>query len=100
YTGLELPIDNQPFNVSLIFHAKTAVARVAITGSGINTVRTSTDGAAVSRFWAFQFVNDMSANLPVQTLPTNPLPQRHIGLYVPHPAYFYMHYGTPIRTLD
>jgi PKD repeat protein len=100
YTGRELPIDNQPFNVSLIFHAKTATARVVVSSLGCNLTRTGTDGGAVSRMWVFKFADAMASRYPVITPPTDPSQQRRIGIYVTHPWYLYAHHGTPVRLLS
>lgn len=100
YTGLEIPVDHEPFNVGLIFHPKTSVVQVGVTGMGVNTVRTENDGAAVSQMWVFKFVEPMHDRFPAHTLPDPPHKQRRIGIYMTHPAYFYMHYGAPIRLLE
>jgi hypothetical protein len=99
YTGRELPIDNQPFLVSLIFHAKSTVARIAVTSTGCNEPRTSTDGGAVANMWVFRMVDPMGEGAPQMTPPTNPAEERRIGIYMTHPWYLYAHYGTPVRTL-
>lgn len=99
YTGRELAVDNQPFNISKIFHAKTATTRVAVTSTGCNLVRTSTDGGAVSRMWVFKFVDAMESRPPTLNLPADPAEQRRIGIYMTHPWYLYAHYGTPARLL-
>jgi hypothetical protein len=99
YTGRELPIDNQPFNISMVFHAKTTKARVVVSSLGCTLQRKSTDGGAVSRMWVFKFVDTMESRLPTLNLPGNPAEQRRIGIYMPHPWYFYAHYGTPVRQL-
>ncbi len=100
YTGRELPIDHQPFNISMIFHAKTTSTRVVVSSLGCNLNRSGTDGGAVSQMWIFKFVDVMSNSFPVVTLPTNPDQERHIGIYMTHPWYFYAHYGTPVRLLS
>lgn len=99
YTGLEQPVTNQPYNVSLIFHPKTVKVQVGVTSMGVNTVRTASDGGAVSRMWVMRFVSDMADGFPVHTEPQDPTRRRHIGIYMTHPLYFYLHYGTPIRVL-
>jgi PKD repeat protein len=99
YTGRELPIDNQPFNISMVFHAKTATARVVVSSLGCNLTRSGTDGGAVSRMWVFRFVDEMSARYPAMVLPGDPGSQRRVGVYMTHPWYFYAHHGTPVRTL-
>lgn len=100
YTGRELPVDNQPFNISMIFHAKTAKARVVVSSLGCNLQRTSTDGGAVSRMWVFQFTDSMESRMPSLTPPNDPAEERRIGLHVTHPWYFYAHCGTPPRLLS
>ncbi len=99
YTGLEQPVDHQPYNVSFLFHAKTAQVQVGVSALGTNTLRTSTDGGAVAQFWVFEFTDAFADRFPAQTLPDDPAERRRIGIYMPHPAYFYMHYGTPVRLL-
>ena len=99
YTGRELPITNQPFNIPMLFHAKTATVRVVVSTTGYNVTRTSTDGGAVSRMWAFKFVDTMPARYPAMSPPVDPAQGRRIGLYVTHPWYLYAHHGTPVRTL-
>ena len=100
YTGRELPIDNQPFNIPLIFHPKCASARVVVSSLGCNLTRTSSDGGAVSRMWVFRFVDAMASRMPVFMPPADPDQERRIGVYVTHPWYFYAHYGTPVRLLS
>ncbi len=99
YTGRELPVDNQPFNISLIFHAKSTVTRIVVSSLGCNLTRTSTDGGAVSRMWVFKFVNEMTDRLPAHALPADPDEQRRIGIYLTHPWYLYAHNGTPVTTV-
>ncbi len=99
YTGREWPIDNQPFNTGLIFHAKSDVTRVVVSSLGANLNRSSTDGGAVSQMWVFAFVDDMNARMPALELPSEPSEQRRIGVHYTHPWYLYMHNGTPVRTL-
>jgi hypothetical protein len=100
YTGRELPIDNQCLNISMIFHAKTAKARVVVSSLGCNLQRKSTDGGAVSRMWVFKLVSAMESRLPVLNLPNVVSERRRIGVYVTHPWYLYAHHGTPVRLLS
>lgn len=100
YTGRELPIDNKPFNSTLIFHAKTATARVVVSSTGCTLNRSATDGGAVSRMWLFEFVDSMTDRYPQPVLPADPAQRRRIGIYMTHPWYFYAHYGTPVRLLS
>jgi len=100
YTGRELPIDHQPFNISLIFHAKSTVTRIVVSSLGCNLNRSSTDGGAVSQMWVFAFVDAMSDRYPAHTLPASADEQRRIGIYMTHPWYLYAHNGTPVRTLS
>ena len=99
YTGRELAIDNQPYNIGMIFHPKTATVRVVVSSLGCNVTRTSNDGGAVSGMWVFRLVGDMSAGYPALVPPANPADERRIGIYMTHPWYFYAHYGTPVRLL-
>ncbi|MHC4442847.1 MAG: hypothetical protein ACYTA5_09650 [Planctomycetota bacterium] len=100
YTGREIPVDNQPFNISMIFHPKQTSVRVIVSSLGCNLNRSSTDGGAVSQMWVFKFVDAMSDRFPVLDLPNNPDQRRRIGIYMTHPWYFYGHYGTPARLLQ
>ncbi len=100
YTGRELPLDNQPFNISMVFYAKTASTRVVVSSLGCNQYRGPNDGGAVSRMWVFRQVNAVSDSFPTLALPENPAERRHIGIHVTHPWYLYAHYGTPVRLLS
>ncbi len=100
YTGRELPLDNRPFNISMVFHAKTTKARVVVSSLGCNLQRKTTDGGAASRMWVFKFTDAMESRLPPLNLPSDPGEQRRLGLYMTHPWYLYAHHGTPVRTLS
>jgi hypothetical protein len=100
YTGRELPTDNLPFNISMIFHPKTTMVRVVVSSLGCNVSRTANDGGAVSRMWVFRFVDPMATDYPALTPPADRGEERRIGLYVTHPWYFYAHHGTPVRLLS
>ncbi len=100
YTGRELPIDHQPYNVNMLWYPKTTTTRVVVSSLGCNVSRTSSDGGAVSRMWVFQLSDAIGDRLPVHTLPEDPAQQRRIGIYMTHPWFFYAHYGTPCRLLS
>lgn len=100
YTGRELPIDDLPFLTSLIFHPKTAVARVVVSALGATLTRTSFDGGAVSQFWVFEMLDAMPDRNPVIAEPTVPAERRLLGMHMTHPWYFYAHYGEPVRLLS
>jgi len=100
YTGREIPVTNQPFNISMIFHAKTAKTRVVVSSLGCNVSRGPNDGGAVSRMWVFAYSQPVSGTFPPIELPESSSEQRHIGIHVTHPWYFYAHYGTPVRLLS
>jgi len=76
--GRELPVDDQPFNIPLIFHPKTIITRVVVSSTGCNLTRTSSDGGAVSRMWVFKFIDAMIDHLPAHALPdrSRPRPRR------------------------
>jgi len=100
YTGREYETDSQPFNIPLIFYAKSPVMRLVVSSLGACCPRTSTDGGAVSRVWVFEAVDDLGNRLPSLTLPDDPAQERRIGIYVPHSWFLYAHYGTPVRLLS
>ncbi len=100
YTGRELPVDHQPFNITLIFHPKQTAVRVVVSTQGTYVTRTSSDGAAVSQMWCFRFVNPMPATPVPQRLPRHAGDRRLIGIHMTHPWYFYGHFGTPARLLE
>lgn len=100
YTGREFPIDNRPFNIAMVFYAKTASTRVVVSSLGCNQYRGPNDGGAVSRMWVFRQVNAVSDSFPELVLPEDPAERRHIGIHVTHPWYLYAHYGTPVRLLS
>ncbi len=100
YTGRELPIDHQPFNIGMLIHPKTTTIRVIVASLGCNAVRTASDGGAVSRMWLFTLADAMADRLPVIPTPADPAEERRIGIYMTHPWYFYAHYGTPVRLLS
>ncbi|HOA73686.1 MAG TPA: hypothetical protein PL151_08140 [Phycisphaerae bacterium] len=100
YTGRELPIDRQPFNIPLIFHPKTSLVRVVVSSTGCTLNRTSSDGGAVSHIWLFRFVDSMAARMPAIPEPPIPDQRRRIGIYMTHPWYLYAHSGTPVRLLS
>lgn len=100
YTGRDLPIDHQPFNITMLFHPKSSVARVVVSSLGCNLKPGDSDGGAVARIWSFRFVDRMSDRYPRLTPPADDShKQRLIGIYMTHPWYLYAHYGTPVRTL-
>jgi hypothetical protein len=100
YTGRDLPIDNKPFTIGLLFHPKSSVVRLVVSSLGCNLKRSDRDGAAVSRIWSFRFVDRMPDRYPRHTPPADPArDQRLIGVYMTHPWYLYAQHGTPSRTL-
>ncbi|MCP4249620.1 MAG: hypothetical protein GY778_21475, partial [bacterium] len=100
YTGRELPIDNQPFNINLIFHAKSTMTRIVVSSLGCNLSRSGSDGGAASQVWLFGFVDAMNDRLPAHSEPPTPDERRRIGIHLTHPWYLYAHNGTPVRTLS
>lgn len=97
YSGREIPTDNLPFNIKMIFYPKTTSTRVVVSSLGCYQSRGVNDGGAVSRMWVFAFANPVSNSYPALTLPAATGKQRRIGVYTTHPWYFYAHYGTPVR---
>lgn len=100
YTGREIPTDNKPFNISMIFYAKTAKTRVVVSSLGCNQYRSGSDGGAVSRMWVFKTITPPANAFPQHYLPENPAERRHIGIHMTHPWYLYAHHGTPVRLLS
>lgn len=96
YTGRDLPIDNQFFNITLLFHPKSAVTRIMVSSTGTNLVRGPNDGGAVSQFWIWKVTTPEDALAPTIDRPAQ---ERHLGIYWPHTWYMYAHGGTPVRTL-
>ena len=100
YTGRELVVDDEPFNIPLVFFPKTQTVRVVVSSLGCNLTRYSTDGGAVSQMWVFEFADELSDGFPAHTPPADPAQERRIGIHMTHPWYFYCHYGTPVRLLS
>ncbi len=99
YTGREIPIDDQPFNITMLFYPKQTTVRVVVSTSGANEVRTGDDGGAVSQLWIFALADPMAYGFPAHTPPDDPAEERRIGIYMTHPWYFYEHYAAPPTSL-
>ncbi len=99
YTGREYPTDGQPYHFEFLFYPKDVTNRVTISCSGWAVPPHPDNGAAVSRIWIFA-LDDPPPSRPAD--PAYPVAgeERRVGLYFPHPWYFYGHYGVPSCTRD
>lgn len=94
YTGREFPVNNQRFNVYVLFFSKSKTMRVVVDSQRMTEQFSSNDGAAVSRMWIFRIATPLA-----KPAIERPAAERKLGLYYPHSWYLYAHQGTPVRTL-
>lgn len=100
YTGQEYPLDGKPYNIHALFYPKMTSVKVTISSSGWYDNRNAQSGAAASRIWVYKFLDPLTDRLPAQSPPADPAQERRIGIYMPHPWYFYAHHGVPARTVQ
>ena len=92
YTGREYPCDGKAFRQSLVFYPKSNACEVTITTSGRETGKSPEHGAAVSRLWVYELLDQEAGLYNPVTLPHDG-PQRSVSLFFPEHRYLYTQWG-------
>jgi hypothetical protein len=104
YTGREYPLEmgtdaDGRLYYAMLFYPKSVRTHVTISHEGHEERREKDNGAAVRALWVYEVLDEVASRAVEPTeLPGQP--KRRIGIYQPHPWYFYAHYGCPARTAD
>jgi len=102
FTGREYPLRmgtdaKGRLYYAMLFYPKSVRTHVTVSHEGHERRDDRHNGAAVSALWVYEVIDDLGeAAVGPTELPG--LPKRRIGIYQPHPWYFYGHYGCPAAT--
>lgn len=92
YTGREYPCDGRPFRHSLVFYPKSNACEVTITTSGRDGQKHPENGAAVSRLWVYELLDDQGGLYSDVDLPRRD-PQRSVSVFFPQHQFLYTQFG-------
>ncbi|MEI6504030.1 MAG: LamG-like jellyroll fold domain-containing protein, partial [Armatimonadota bacterium] len=92
YTGREYACDKVPFRQSIVFYPKSNACEVTVTTSSRDTGQDPENGAAVSRLWVYQLLDEQGGLYNVVPLPRD-VPQRSVSLFFPEHSFLYTQWG-------
>lgn len=92
YTGREYACDGQTLRHSILFYPKSDACEVTITTSARDTGKHPTNGAAVSRLWVYQLLDQEAGLYNDVPLPKNE-PRRSVSLFFPEHRFLYSQWG-------
>lgn len=92
YTGREYPCDGQPLRHSILFYPKSDACEVTVTTSARDTGKQPENGAAVSRLWVYQLLDEEAGLYNDVALPHNE-PSRSVSLFFPEHRFLYTQWG-------
>jgi len=88
YTGREYACDRTPLRQSIVFYPKSNACEVTITTSNRDTPTHPENGAAVSRLWVYQLLDEQGGLYNEVSLPRD-VPQRSVSLFFPQHQFLY-----------
>lgn len=92
YTGREYPCDGRAMRHSILFYPKSNACEVTITTSPRETGKQPENGAAVSRLWVYQLLDEEAGLYNDVPLPYKE-PQRSVSLFFPEHRFLYSQWG-------
>ena len=92
YTGREYRPDGAPFHHSVIFYPKSDACEVTVTTSPREAGQAPGEGAAVSRLWIYQLLDEQAGLYNDVPLPREG-PRRSASLFFPEHRFLYTQWG-------